>query len=80
MRLLKFGYQSMFVRECGEGWDARNFGRVCIVGTTAPYFVAWANTEVDQCRNSDYTASGSGTMAANPLCAMDRRFTIALSR
>lgn len=80
MRLLKFGYNSMFVRECGEGWFARSFGRVCIVGTTAPYFVAWASTDVDQCRNSDYTASGTGTMAATPPCSTDRRFTIALSR
>lgn len=80
MRQLRYGSLSPSVRGCGDPWLASTLGRICIVNTIAPFFISWADPSTDFCRNSDYTGMGSGTMAANTPCGMDRRFTIALSR
>lgn len=77
---LRYGSLAPTVRGCGDAWSMATLGRICIADTIAPFFISWADPSTDFCRNSDYTGSGSGTMAATPPCSMDRRFTIALSR
>lgn len=51
--LLRFGNAS-FSTDCDDPWDTGGaaFGRLCILGTTAPFFSGYAATNQDSCTNS----------------------------
>jgi hypothetical protein len=70
--LLRFGYQS-FSSRCNDAWisSAAPYGRLCIVGTRAPFFSGFASTSADTCSDS---SSGYGAAA----CSATRRFSIAV--
>ncbi|MDB4932426.1 MAG: hypothetical protein JWM10_4910 [Myxococcaceae bacterium] len=72
---LRYGYQN-FAGYCGSAWDAgSSFGRICLEGTTAPFFTTFANNDLDYCSLSSLVWYGAG----NPVpyrCGAARRFTI----
>lgn len=68
--LLRYGNQS-FGSLCGDPWVAAAWGRVCIAGTTAPYF-----TGFDVAGNDDCTDSSQGFSAG--ACDANHRFSIAI--
>lgn len=69
--VLQFGYQQ-FVSGCGDAWNTSSTnGRICIAGTTAPFYASFANASTDSCTNSQQSA---GLVACGP----ERRFTIAV--
>ena len=49
---LRFGYSS-WSTDCAGAWDATAvYGRLCIVGTKAPFFTAFAYSDGDYCVDS----------------------------
>jgi hypothetical protein len=61
-----------FSNVCGDAWNpVSDYGRLCIVGTVAPYFSAFATTAPDECSDS------SQAYNATP-CTTDKRFSIAV--
>lgn len=69
---LRFGAQS-FSNYCNDSWDTTGplFGRICVVGTKAPFFAAFADVYNDSCSDSQ---SPWNTVA----CTTDRRMSIAV--
>jgi hypothetical protein len=68
---LRYGHDD-FATDSAGAWDASTpFGRVCIDGTSAPFFSAFATADADWCSDS---ASPFNTTA----CSADRRFSIAV--
>jgi hypothetical protein len=71
MSVLQFGYQQ-FVSVCGDAWSATSTnGRICVAGTTAPFYASFANASSDSCTDSSQSA---GLVACGP----ERRFSIAV--
>ena len=70
--MVRFGYQN-FSYTCNDPWAASggSFGRICIVGTTAPFYNGFASPYVDMCSDS---LSPWNAVA----CAADIRFSIAV--
>jgi hypothetical protein len=72
MRMLRYGGGS-FNDVCGDPWITNlTWGRLCIVGTTAPYYTGFAVANADTCGTS------TQTFTASAACANDRRFSIAV--
>ncbi len=68
---LRYGYAG-FNGGCGSNWTGGgHVGRVCVEGTAAPFFNAFADNTGDFCSNSD---QGPTTTA----CSASRHFTIAV--
>jgi hypothetical protein len=68
---LRFGSKS-FGSGCSDGWNTtQSFGRVCIVGTMAPFFAGFTGSEVDGCTNSSLLYDARR-------CAPEIRFSIAV--
>jgi len=68
---LRFGYGD-FGDSCDADWLTDDvYGRVCIAGTTAPFYSAFASGSVDLCPDSSQKFDAIG-------CSDDRRFTIAV--
>jgi hypothetical protein len=68
---VRYGY-SNFSQLCTDPWvTATSYGRICIPGTTAPYFTGWSVPSADQC--SDSTQNYATTA-----CTNDLRFSIAV--
>lgn len=68
---LRYGSQT-FGSLCGDAWAANAaWGRLCVVGTMAPFYAGFTNAAADNCSNSSqpYTTT---------LCAADRQFSIAV--
>lgn len=69
--IVRFGYGS-FNADCADPWfGGTRWGRVCIVGTTAPFYNGFALAGDDQCSGSN------GIWNATP-CSTGRRFSIAV--
>lgn len=69
VRLLRYGTAS-FHDLCTDDWvDTQSYGRICIAGTTAPYYAGFAIGGVDLC----VTSAQSFNKAA---CTTQRHFTI----
>jgi len=61
-----------FSSVCGDAWNpVSHYGRLCIAGTLAPYFSAFAVAGADMCSDS------SQAYNATP-CTTDKRFSIAV--
>lgn len=70
-RLLRYGYRD-FGYDCGSGWAMySNWGRLCILGTTAPFFNGWNSSYFERCANSN-------GLWDPPRCSDTRRFSIAV--
>lgn len=69
-RTLRFGNQN-FAAFCGDAWDNTPYGRICIVGTTAPFYSGFVYTSMDNC-------VGSSDSWADVQCSATKRFTIAV--
>lgn len=69
-RLLRYGYAS-FTNYCDDSWDQANtYGRICIVGSKAPYYNGFAgDSTTDWCPDSSQPYNGAA-------CTSQRRFTI----
>ena len=67
---LRFG-RSNFSASCSDPWTTGDRGRICVLGTKAPFFSGFSSTVADMCADS---LSGSAAIA----CADDRRFSIAV--
>ncbi len=72
MHNLRFGYAE-FGNDCRSGWDMmHNGGRICIEGTTAPFFCEFVSGAYDDyCPNSNQRFSDAN-------CSTGRRFSIAV--
>ncbi len=61
---LRYGY-SGWGSLCTDPWaPASSLGRICVEGTTAPFFGGWAAASMDSCVNSTQPASASTCVAA----------------
>lgn len=71
-RIVRYGYQS-FANDCGDAWitNETQFGRLCIIGTTAPFYSGFASALVDQCSTSNVAWN------ATP-CSSALKFSIAV--
>ena len=69
---LRFGTQS-FSNYCTDPWvtTGSQFGRLCVVGTNAPFFAAFADAYGDSCSDSQSAWSSVA-------CTTDRRMSIAV--
>ena len=69
---VKYGYES-FMSVCDDPWTTPPgmYGRVCVVGTTAPFFTGFASVVMDTCTESTSAWNGAE-------CAMNKLFTIAV--
>lgn len=66
---LRYGY-SYFQNLCSDDWDqTRSYGRLCIVGTDAPYYAGFAWAGPDLCSDSSKSYNAVS-------CGLQRRFTI----
>jgi hypothetical protein len=64
--------RSNFASLCGDAWDAASlYGRLCVLGTTAPYFSGFTIPNVDMCSDSSQAYSATR-------CTHDKRFSIAV--
>ena len=72
MRTLRFGY-SEYGNDCHSNWDTLHTGgRICIDGTTAPFFCEFVSTTFnDRCPNSNQRYDAA-------TCTTGRRFSIAV--
>lgn len=71
MHMLRFG-RGTFTDRCMDGWSNQtSWGRICIDGTTAPYFTGFAVPDVDTCSDSMQSYS-------TITCSIDLRFSIAV--
>jgi hypothetical protein len=69
--LLRFGSDS-FSNTCSDNWTGGTpWGRICIVGTLAPYYTGFAVMGQDTCSNSSQSWNAT-------TCTNDRRFSIAV--
>lgn len=68
MATVRYGSKS-FTTTCWDPWIAGSWGRICVVGTQAPFFNAFASTTADGCSDSISVYSASG-------CSTGRRFSI----
>ena len=50
--MLRFGGGGFSNKTCGDKWAAGMYGRICIVGTDAPFFTGFASTSLDDCSQS----------------------------
>lgn len=69
---LRYGYYN-WNNYCADAWSGPSggaFGRVCLTGTTGPYFNAFDGAAVDYCCNSTQAYNCSS------LCSASRQFTI----
>lgn len=71
--MLRFGSDSFANSRCDDQWAPSTFsyGRICIVGTSAPFFSGFASSSVDTC-------SDSGSNYNTAYCTNDVRFSIAV--
>jgi hypothetical protein len=70
-RRLRYGYAT-YMTDCDGGWVTQiRYGRICIPGTTAPFFTGFATQGVDYCSTSN------GAFDADE-CSGSRMFTIAV--
>jgi hypothetical protein len=60
-----------FSSACTDGWYGGDWGRICLVGTTAPYFNGFARSGNDYCAHSSQGYAGAN-------CSPTRRFSVAL--
>jgi hypothetical protein len=61
-----------FASLCSDAWSAATaYGRVCVVGTIAPYFSGFNASTTDQCSNSSQAYNTTS-------CSNDLRFSIAV--
>jgi hypothetical protein len=69
---VRFGYQS-FTGYCADPWNATMgpWGRICIIGTTAPFYAGFATPVGDTC-------SDSMSLYSAVACRNDLRFSIAV--
>jgi hypothetical protein len=68
---VRYGYQG-YQSTCDDAWQGTpNIGRICVVGTTAPFFAGFSNSSADSCGDSS-------TSAGSLPCATERRFSIAV--
>jgi hypothetical protein len=67
---LRFGSDS-FNAYCGDPWVSAAYGRVCIIGTQAPYYSGFARAGGELCSDSSQAYSAAA-------CTTDRRFSIAV--
>jgi len=72
---LRFGHGGFAGTGCGGGWDPTEeaFGRVCVVGTTAPLWAGFASLEP----NATSTC-GASSGGASPVACAGTWFTIAV--
>jgi len=69
---LKFGNYSFLGDRCDDAWDpSTRWGRICIVGTTAPFYTAFSAVMSDTCTHSQALWNARN-------CGTDLRFTIAV--
>lgn len=69
---LRYGTAN-FLDTCAGDWNlAEDWGRLCIAGTTAAFFVGWAINEADTCQDS------SKLWSAVDCASADRRFSISV--
>jgi len=68
MATVRYGSQS-FTTTCWDPWMAGSWGRICVVGTQAPFFNAFASTTADGCSDSISVYSATS-------CSNARRFSI----
>jgi len=69
---LKFGNSTFVGDRCEDPWDTgTRWGRICIVGTGAPFYTAFSSVIADTC-----TQSQAHWNTRN--CGTDLRFTIAV--
>jgi Fibrinogen beta and gamma chains, C-terminal globular domain len=70
-RTLHYG-RFNFTAVCTDAWDsAINWGRICIEGTTAPFYDGFANVNSDGCENSAQIYGAT-------LCSVSLLFSIAI--
>jgi len=56
LRNIYFGHSTFTASMCNGVWDdSIRYGRICIEGTTAPFYSAWAYPAGDNCTSSDRT-------------------------
>jgi hypothetical protein len=72
---LRYGHRN-FGSLCSDDWTVDDnpdlqYGRVCVDGTTAPFFTAFASTAADQCTDSSMVYNAQA-------CGLTRRFSIAV--
>jgi hypothetical protein len=70
---LRYGYHD-FTTDCASSWDpatSRSFGRICVDGTTAPFYAGFNDSTGDYCQDS------SQPRGTTP-CTSSLRFTIAV--
>jgi hypothetical protein len=68
---VRYGKES-FTNTCADAWDTTHiYGRLCIAGTLAPFFNAFAVTDPDLCSDSSQAYNGAS-------CTNDKRFSIAV--
>jgi hypothetical protein len=68
---LRYGHHS-FGNVCSDAWAPEaTWGRICITGTTAPYYSGFAVPSADMCSDSSM-----GYAAIS--CGLDRKFSIAV--
>ena len=69
---IKYGSYSFTGDFCADPWDGgTRWGRLCIVGTMAPFFAGFAVTSPDSCTTSQ-------SVYNTRLCGTELRFTIAV--
>jgi len=62
---LRYGYQS-FASLCTDSWDeTADVGRICVIGTLAPFFSGWSGGGANDCTNSEAARNASTCSAAN---------------
>ena len=67
---LRYGV-SNFMSTCGDAWITGIWGRLCVEGTTAPFFGGFAAGDPDTCSDSSQLWNVTS-------CATGRRFSIAV--
>jgi len=69
--MVRYG-KANFSQQCADAWNtATNHGRLCIVGTIAPFFGSFAAATMDTCAKSTEIYNAT-------YCANDVRFSIAV--
>jgi hypothetical protein len=68
---LRYGFDN-FDNRCEDAWNpASKLGRICVMGTAAPYYNGFYSTFPDGCSNSATNYNSTG-------CGPQRRFSIAV--
>ena len=71
-RRLRYGKSNWAGNYCIEDWDLVNvWGRMCLLGTSAPFYSGFASDGIDYCADSSQIFNDS-------TCGTQKRFTIAV--